>query len=56
MKVPGGIQTNFMPMLFVKFLGGSFLSWAWRGKACEGCSKNEAEEASHGNVLLEISG
>ena len=27
MKLPGGIQTNFMPMLFVKFLGGSsFLS------------------------------
>ena len=25
MKFPGGIQTNFMPMLLVKFLGGSLI-------------------------------
>jgi hypothetical protein len=31
MNVPGGIHTNFMPMLFVKFLGGSFFSCAWIG-------------------------
>src|ERR1022692_1486063 len=32
MNVPGGIQTNFMPMLFVKCLGGSFFCCAWMGR------------------------
>jgi len=31
MKEPGGIQTNFMPMLLVKSLGRSF-SCAWEGQ------------------------
>ncbi len=30
-KLPGGIQTNFMPLPFVKFLGGSF-GWARIGE------------------------
>src|ERR1035438_683972 len=30
MKLPGGIQTNFMPMLFVKFLGGAFSPGGFR--------------------------
>ena len=29
-NVPGLIHTNFMPMLLVKYFGGSF-GWAWVG-------------------------
>src|ERR1017187_5398714 len=39
MKFPGEIQTNFMPMLLVKVLGGSFFCWAWIGKKLASVTK-----------------
>ena len=51
MKLPGFIQTNFMPMEFVKSLGGSFFVLCLDGDmACQSNDQAEAEETSHGET------
>ena len=56
MKLPGGIQTNFMPMLFVNSLGGSFFLGLEMGtELARATARLRQKKTSHGGSLQVIS-